>query len=82
MIATVGSFLHDLPVLCLLLAIVLGTAIAFLVPIEEGATPQWAFATAATTGQLSDITDWQRWLIHPDGTRVASPTVYGTDVRP
>lgn len=63
-------------------ALVLGTAMAFLVPVNENATPQWAYATAATTGQLSDIIDWQRWVIEPEGARRAAPAIYGVDVRP
>jgi hypothetical protein len=62
--------------------LILGTAVAVMIPIEQGTLPQWAFATAATTGQMSDIIDWQRWIVDAGATRQEMPPVFGSDVLP
>jgi hypothetical protein len=63
-------------------ALVAGDTVLFAVRTDAlGTTPQWALASATAAGTLTDVTEWQRWVVDADGNRTTDAIVNGTDVR-
>lgn len=74
---TVEDGLDDSPIM----ARVVGNTILFAVPMSDETIPQWSAATAATNTQLTDVTEWQRWVIERGGEVRLQQVEFGDDVR-